>query len=206
MEAFAPQVLGIIKKVNRAKKDKLRPAEQSDELLAANYLDGDDEALKILIERHLRLVYNFIYQLTKDTASLDDLTQETFIKVWRNLASFDQDKSFKAWIFTIAKNTTYDFLKKKKSVPFSALQDDEEAKLEAVVDKELLPQELVEGQELADEFEKKINELPIHYRIILLLHYKYDFSLSEIASVMEEPYNTIKSRHQRALKAVSGKL
>ena len=57
----------------------------------------------------------------------------------------------------------------------------------------------LERKDIADEFEKILEKISVHYRAILLLHYKEDFSLHEIAEILGEPYNTIKSRHQRGL-------
>jgi len=52
----------------------------------------------------------------------------------------------------------------------------------------------------AEIIEKKLEKIPIHYRIILVMHYKDDFSLHEIAQILDIPYNTVKSQHQRGLK------
>ena len=57
-------------------------------------------------------------------ADAEDITQEVFVKVWKNIKKFDQSKSFKPWIFQIAKNTSIDFLRKKKSIPFSRFENE----------------------------------------------------------------------------------
>jgi len=135
-----------------------------------------------------------------DRDAAEDLTQETFVKAWKNLKSFDQKRNFKTWIFTIAKNTAFDWLKKKKEIPFSTFTDEEgESWLENVADENFLPDEILERSDLAEELEKILEKIPVHYRTILLLHCKEDFSLHEIAEILGEPYNTIKSRHQRGL-------
>ena len=180
-------------------------AEHADKKLIEKALNGDDQAFKQLINKHLKSVYNFLYQLTKDTSSLDDLTQETFIKVWKNLSRFDQSKSFKVWIFTIARNTAYDYLKKRKAIPFSSFDKEEINKLEEI-DETPLPDEILERQDLEREIEAKLSQIPEHYRIVLILHYKHDFSLSEIAQILKEPYNTIKSRHQRGMQKLKALL
>ncbi|MFH1183070.1 MAG: RNA polymerase sigma factor [Candidatus Moraniibacteriota bacterium] len=172
----------------------------SDQELIQNILARDDRAFEKLLKRYLKPVYNFIYQLTNDSSVIDDLTQETFIKVWKNLRRFDKSKNFKVWLFAIAKNTAYDFLKKKKTVPFSYYTDGEgNNKLTNISDGQAQPQELAIKNDLARAIDKKLKKMPVHYRSILILRYKEDFSLQEIALILKKPYNTIKSQHQRAL-------
>ena len=173
----------------------------TDEELVGNILTGDEMAFEELLKRYLKPIYNFLYRFAGDIAALDDLTQETFIKVWKNLKRFDPEKKFKTWIFTIAKNTAYDHLKKKKTIPFSFFADEEgENWLENIADENFLPDEILERKNLSEEMDIIIEKIPSHYRAILLLHYREDFSLHEIAEILSEPYNTIKSRHQRGLK------
>ena len=127
--------------------------------LVQKILDGNDKAVEELLGRYLKPVYNFIYRITNDRISAEDIAQDTFIKLWKNLSRFDRSKNLKTWIFTIAKNTAFDYLKKKKEIPFSNFTDDEgENWLENSADENILPDE-----------------------------------------ILDEPYNTIKSRHQRAL-------
>lgn len=93
----------------------------TDEQLIKNYLKGDDNSLEILIRRYLKPIYFFVYGYTKDEQKAEDIAQEVFVKIWKNLKKFDKNKNFKTWIFTIAKNTALDYLKKKKSCRFPIL-------------------------------------------------------------------------------------
>jgi RNA polymerase sigma-70 factor (ECF subfamily) len=166
-------------------------------------LFGDEDAFAEIVKIYLNMVYNFVYRLVGDRDAAEDIAQETFVKTWKNLKKFDQKRNFKTWIFTIAKNTAFDYLKKKKEIPFSIFTDEEgENWLENVSSDEILPDEILERENIAEEFEKILEKIPVHYRVILLLHYKEDFSLHEIAEILGEPYNTIKSRHQGGLKTL----
>ncbi len=108
---------------------------QDDRQLIYDYLKkGDEKSLEILIQRYLKPVYGFAYRYVGNVQEAEDIAQEVFVKVWKNLKKpalslskgFDPKKgNFKAWIFTIAKNTAFDFLKKKKSLQFSDLQKEE---------------------------------------------------------------------------------
>jgi len=177
--------------------------EKEDAKLVAEFLNGSEEAFEQLVNRYLKAIYNFLYQFTQDMDSLDDLTQETFIKAWKNIRKFDSEKNFKTWIFTIAKNTAYDFLKKKKTIPFSNfLDEDGKNQLEKVVEDGPRLEEVLDRQDVEKKLGEKLQEVPANYRIILLMHYKDDFSLQEIAEILNLSYNTVKSQHARALASL----
>lgn len=171
-----------------------------DKKLLEDFSCGDEAAMGAVVKKYLKPIFNFLFRLAGEREAAEDLTQETFVKAWKNLRKFDTSKSFKTWLFTIAKNTAFDWLKKKKEIPFSNFADDEgEGWLENIADENILPDEILERSDLAAELENILQKLPPHYRAILLLHYKENFSLHEIAEILSEPYNTIKSRHQRGL-------
>ena len=174
--------------------------EITDKQLIEKFLKGNEPAFELLLKKHLKSVYNFLCRLTIDKAAAEDLTQETFVKIWKNLHRYDNSKNFKVWLFAIAKNTAFDFLRKKKSLPFASFTNGSGYnKLEEISEDKIIPEEMLEREVLSGEIEKKLNKLPSLYKVILLLHYQDDFSLQEIAMILERPYNTIKSQHQRAL-------
>lgn len=171
-----------------------------DKELIAKYLGGDDSAFSELVDLYLKPVYNFLFRFTGDAATTDDLAQETFVKAWKNFRRFDRSKNFKTWLFTIAKNTAFDHLKKKKAVPFSNFADEEgNNSLDNINSNEILPDEILERKNLAEELKEKLTRLPRQYGLILTLRYKDDLALAEIAQILGLPYNTVKSQHARAL-------
>jgi RNA polymerase sigma-70 factor (ECF subfamily) len=179
---------------------RLRFMVVEDKELIERYLNGDGSAFSDLLDAYLKPTYNFLYRFTGDAAATDDLTQETFIKAWKNMKRFDRSKNFKTWLFTIAKNTAFDYLKKKKAIPFSSFTNEEGNNyLENIGEEVALPDELLERADLAREFTGKLKQLPKQYELILVMRYKDDFSLMEIADILDLPYNTVKSQHVRAL-------
>lgn len=171
------------------------------------FFAGSDAAFEQLVGKYLKPVYNFLGQLVRDRAALDDLTQTTFVKAWRNIKRFDQGRNFKAWLFTIAKNSAYDHFKKKKTVPFAFFTaDDGRNKLENIPDEQLLPDELLMKIESSQALAQKLQALPEPDRLILTLRYREELTLQEIAEVLGAPYNTVKSRHQRALFRLKEKI
>jgi len=177
----------------------------SDEQLVHDYLKHKDgKSLEILIGRYLKPIYGFVYKYTNLLNEAEDITQEVFVKVWRNLKKFDQKKSFKTWIFQIAKNTAIDFLRQKKNIPFSAFEteDGENPLANSLIDQNPLPAEIFDQQNLAENLTAAIGKLSEKYRQVLHLHYNNQFTFQEIAETLDEPIDTVKSRHRRALIAL----
>lgn len=175
--------------------------ERPDNQLIKDYFRGDEKAFEVLIKRYLKPIYGFVYRFVGDGGRAEDITQDVFVKVWRNLKKFNQDKKFKTWIFAIAKNTTIDFLKKKKVIPFCEFENEkgENVLVRTLTDPAPLAQELSEKTEIARELQGTLATLSPKYRIVLLLRYNEHFNFREIAQTLGEPFNTIKSRHRRAL-------
>ncbi len=126
---------------------------EKDEEIINLYKQGNQEAFKHLIDRYTSPIYNFISRIANQNDA-PDIIQEVFIKVWKSLDRFDSSKaSFKTWLFTIAKNTTTDFLRKKHHLLFSDMNknDSEETDsfAENIPDDKLLPHQI--GQKLQEE-------------------------------------------------------
>jgi len=177
--------------------------EVDDEKIIENFLAGDEQAFSVLVKKYIDNLYNFIMLFVGEKMAAEDVVQETFVKAWKNMKRFDKSKNFKTWLFTIGKNTAIDFLKKKKAVPFSFFEkDDDMSPFENVVDENELADQILARSESGNDFEKALVLIKEKYRIILELCYKEDMSLSEISETLEIPYNTIKSQHVRALSAL----
>ena len=179
-------------------------SEDTDEQLVRHYLKGDEKSLEILISRYLKPIYNFAYHYVKNEKEAEDLTQEVFIKAWRNLRRFNRKKSFKIWLFHLAKNVCFDFLRKRKDLSFSELESKKEDVdyrfEEEIIDSSPLPDELFEQKNLREILNSAIEQLSLKDQTILFLYYNDHFTLREIASSLDESLNTVKSRYRRALK------
>ena len=174
----------------------------TDAELVERHLKGDPQAFNALLTRYTGPLYRFVLRLCGESTIAEDLVQETCVKAWRKLSSFQAERSFKSWIITIARNTTFDYLKKKKAIPFSTLDEQspiEEAFQDRIEDERPLPPELLERDDRAQLLETALKELPEKTRTILLLHEGEDLTFQEIAETVHEPLNTVKSRYRRAL-------
>lgn len=88
-------------------------------------LAGNEEAFAILVHTYITSLYQFVFLMVCDRDMAEDIVQETWIKAWKHLARFHPEYSFKTWLYTIAKRTAFDVLKKKSSVPFSFFGEEE---------------------------------------------------------------------------------
>ncbi len=161
-----------------------------------------------IVKEYSLSIYNFVYRLSGDKDETPDLAQEVFLKVWKNMGKFDQQKSFKTWIFSIARNTVIDWFRKKKSLNFSALQADEEDHSfeDALADIEPLPDEVFRRKELVSELENAMAHLTPHQKTVIFLHHTEDLTFEEISEVIKKPMNTVKSQYRRALLELKGLL
>lgn len=175
--------------------------EQDDRQLIANYLKGDRESLELLVRRYLKPLHRFVRSYAHDDVSAEDITQEAFVKMWRNIKKFDPHRSFKAWMFTIAKHTALDAIKKKKAVPFSRFENEagENVLMETIADPTTGPHEHALRRAEAQALQGAIGTLSTKYRAVLSSYYHDHLNFREIAYVSGESLNTVKSRHRRGL-------
>jgi RNA polymerase sigma-70 factor (ECF subfamily) len=170
--------------------------------------DGSELAMTTLVNRYVSLVYNLIVRLVGDRREAEDLTQETFMKMWKALSRFDTEKNFKTWIFAIARNTAIDYLRKKKPILFSRLNsenDEGETRFEDnLADDAILADEAFDRKQSVGALEKAMQTLSLDERVIIILHESDEMTFEEIADVMSKPMNTIKSRYRRALQKLRG--
>ena len=175
----------------------------SDEQLIAQYRQGNEKALETLIRRYLKPIYSFVYKNINDPNATEDITQEVFVKMWRNLKKLkQQDKTgIKNWLFAVAKNASIDFLRKKKAIPFFNFEksDNKNSLLETLISPAFLPTELFDNNFAIKKLKNLMNQLSPNIRAVLSLRYNNELTFQEIANTLQEPLHTVKSRHRRAL-------
>lgn len=163
--------------------------------------NGDEVAFAELVKQNLPLAYRYLFRLTGNEATAEDLAQETFISVWKNLSRFDIEKPFRPWLYRIARNCAFDFLRKKNTVPFSYLSEQEQLKLETLPDNSTSPANTAEKHETKALVTKLLSKLSEIEREILTLHYLDELTVPEISEVLKKPEETIRTRLRRARDA-----
>lgn len=167
--------------------------------------NSQSEGLTIeeIVRDYLGLVYSFVFRLVGQESEASDITQEVFVKIWKNLAKYDQEKNLKTWILAIARNTTIDWFRKKRPILFSQLEREVEDLPkdfgENIVDQSPLPEEIFAQEEMREKLEKVIGRLPIKQRDVFILHLEDDLTFEEISELTGQPMNTVKSQYRRAL-------
>lgn len=181
---------------------------ESDAQLIKQYLKGDEQSLRILYEQYVPSVYGFIFRLAPPGFDVEDIVQEAFVKAWINLKKFDQSKSFKTWIFTIAKNVLFDQIKKKQPIAFSQLESDEEGNVPEldIVDSRPLADEVLNAIDADKRFEELLQKLNPAQRVVVISHAIEDLTFSEIGEILGQPMDTVKTRYRRAISKLQGHL
>lgn len=158
---------------------------------------GDIESFEKILFTYEKKIFNYVFAIVRQKQDAEDLTQETFIKVYKNLKSLNPDLNFKAWLYKIATNATIDWFRKngKKSELF--LLDDKESRFETI-DEQFSYLRIETAKEVADA----LNAIKPKYRTVLLLFYWQGFSYEEMASMLSLPLNTVKTYLRRAKDSV----
>ena len=174
---------------------------KTDEEVVVDYLNGNKDSFTEIVNRYLKMIYNFSYRLTGNEKVAEDITQEVFLKAWKNLKKFDTTKSFKTWIFSITKNTCIDYLRKRKDVPMSLFESEDGGNIvkDNLTDEELKADEIFIQVEDKKKIEKIITKLSIIQKEVIILKYVNEMSLSEVSEVLQMSKDTVKSHHRRAL-------
>lgn len=162
---------------------------------------GKDQALEILIRRNLSAVFALCLSYLKNTDEAEDVVQDTFVKVWRNLKKIDQQKNFRAWTMEVAKNSCLDVLKKRKTVPMSAFDNEDGSNplITALEDPSPSPADIAEQSILKRLLNTATAKLSPAYQKVLFLYYENGLNFREISETLNEPLHTVKSRHRRAI-------
>lgn len=174
---------------------------RGDEELVRLHLQGDRYAFRELVDRYTKPIYNLAYHYTGDRVEAENITQETFLRVYQALPVSRLDLPFKPWLLRIAANLCRDWARKQRPDLFSHLAGDKEGQpsiIEEWVDGRPLPLDRVETQELAEMLRRAVMELPEPYRVVITLRYTEGLSYQEIAVVQGAPVNTIRTHLFRA--------
>ena len=163
---------------------------------------GSISAFEEILLRYEQRIFNYIHRMVRERQNAEDLTQETFIKVYRCLKRIDGDRSPAALIFKIATNTVYDFLRKQLRCKEAFIIDDPASDFETIDPDD--PYLTIERIESAKILERTMDTLKPIYRSVLILYYQEDLSYHAIADTLDLPLNTVKTYMYRAKKALKG--
>ncbi len=169
----------------------------SDEELVSRVLAGSRESFSLLVQRYQRPVYNLMYRYTRSGEEAADLTQEVFLRAYEKLGQYRPGHSFFSWLYALASNRAGDWYRKNGR----RIRNEHQMRLEGN------PPARVSGQE--EKLEKKqqlelleilLDRLPVRTREILLLRYRQERPVKEIAAIFDCSESAVKMRISRGLQ------
>jgi RNA polymerase sigma-70 factor (ECF subfamily) len=173
--------------------------------LVRGALDGSESAFREIVMRYQRSVYGLIVRMVRDSGRAEELAQDTFVKAFRALHTYDVQRKFSAWLLTIAHHVAIDELRKGTLATESLEQDTEDGTRtrEYADTRSATPAVIVERMELATALQKAIGRLRPEYREVVTLRYERDLDYDEIAEITGQPMGTVKSSLHRARKELA---
>jgi RNA polymerase sigma-70 factor (ECF subfamily) len=180
-------------------------ANRTDEQLLSEYRHGDKAAFSDLVARYQRELYHFLVRFLGNRAAAEDVFQETFLQVHQSAEQFDLQRRFRPWLFTIAANKARDLIRSQARRPTNPLQasisgDEESGEfIDLMQAAQNAPGAAMESEELQQQVQMTVGNMPEHLREILLLSYFHQFPYKQIGEILGIPLGTVKSRLHAAV-------
>ena len=178
--------------------------ERDDRDLITSHKDGDETAFPELVQRYETRVYNHCVRMINDREESADLTQEVFLKVFRNIGNYEHTYSFYTWLYRITVNCCIDYIRKRKrqaqsiSLSFNTTDESSSGKEQEIPDITFTPDRFMRDKETSKMLHEAMSRLSDKMRTIILLKEIERFSYEEIADILNCSRGTVKSRLFRA--------
>jgi len=162
--------------------------------------EGDEAAFEEIIKMYQQKVCNTIFFMIKNENIVEDIAQEVFIKVYRNLTKFNEESSLYTWIYRITMNTCIDQIKKEKKITYiSTFVETEDGEVEVQLeDEKQRVDDILENKIRKETLLKAIKSLPAEQRALIVLRDIQEFKYMEIAEMLKLNLGTVKSKISRA--------
>jgi RNA polymerase sigma-70 factor (ECF subfamily) len=170
--------------------------EDSEAIWVRQAREGDQTAFTQLVEAYQTPVYNLAYRMLGNMVEAEDAAQETFIRAYRRLDTYDPSRKFSSWLLAIASHYCIDVLRRRRVNYLSF--DELPPMVELSMPRATQPEQIVVSDQRASAVQRLLDTLPPSYRTPVILRYWYDMSYREIAETMDVTESTIKTRLHRA--------
>lgn len=192
----------------RSHTPRLNELPDGDVAVAA--LHGSPDACELLVHRFERPVYNLVARIVHDAATAEDLTQESFLKMFRGLRQYDPSLRFSSWLFRIAHNTAIDHLRQRQVplvTPLVGEDGEEQDPLQNLPDLAAdSPETAMARHRLTAVLDAAIDTLRPEYRAVIVLRHQEDLDYDEIAEITGLPLGTVKTFLFRARRELAARL
>ena len=167
--------------------------------------NGDKELYSILMNKYHNELFKYVYNLTGNYETTEDLLQEIFLKAYQSLPKYNNNKaSFRTWIYRISSNHTINFLKSKKYRESQLTNEFEEYQQSSTID---IEKEIIEDEQINTIRNAIMKVLKPKHQQIMILHYFAHLQVKEISSIIDVPektiYNALKSSVEKIKKEVT---
>ena len=173
-----------------------------DKEIVDKILEGDIDFFSAIIDKYEKMIYNLAYRVFNNLSDAEDIVQEVFIKVYRNLYKCQGKQSIKPWVYSIAYNTCIDEIRKRKgknNIPIDKQIEGNEGNFSfEIASNDLTPDKVLIEKESIQEIEKAINSLNADAKTLIFLRDIKGFSYNDISEITNIGIGTIKSRLNRA--------
>lgn len=171
---------------------------ESDDSLMVRVKRGDHRAFRILAERYRDRIFRFIYRMLHNEEVAEDLTQETFLRVFRRANTYKAGSNFSIWLYTIAKNLTFNRVRDEKRQPLGVADSVDERGWDlATKDPSPDPLEMSQRDEIRRLVAWGVAQLPPKFKSAVVLRDIEGFEYEQIARILRCPLGTVKSRVNR---------
>jgi RNA polymerase sigma-70 factor, ECF subfamily len=192
MAASAPAMTVPLNRVGRQAEDR--------ELVRLSQ-SGTQAAFEELVRRHQQRVFALVGGILRHAQDVEDVAQQVFLKAYLGIKRFDQRAAFSTWLYKIAVNECWDYLRKKKVRPLvyeADLSEEQVSRLDGIVSADRPPANPNDRMEAGELLERMLDALPEQDRQLLLLKEVEGFSVQELAEILNLNVNTVKVRLFRA--------
>ncbi|MFH0881470.1 MAG: sigma-70 family RNA polymerase sigma factor [bacterium] len=183
--------------------------DMADEELMALVQENDEVAFELLVERYQHVLASFVSRYLGHGDQVQDILQETFIRVWRHRKHYRTVAKFSTWIYTIAGNLAKTELRRwkvRRSVPIRTGGESPEDEAVDLVDEDADPTDNTRREEIRETITREIQLLPEVYRQAVILRDLEDKSYEEISELLDVPVGTVKSRVNRGRERLQVRL
>lgn len=179
------------------KESKIKMTNNNDQLYIAKVINGDTNSFAYLVDSYKDMVFSLAYKMTKNKEESEEVSQDTFIKAYKNLNKFKGESKFSTWLYRIAYHTSLDQIKKDKNN--NATFEIHEVTLNQIQSADDILQG-IERKERAKIMDECLLRLPEEERSILWMFYYDELSLKEIVEVTSLSEANVKVKLHRARK------
>ena len=194
MKIFHLMSVKYIERMNNAESSRL----------IAECIAGNEDAIEVFVRQYERDVFRLAFSIVNDATEAQEITQETFIAALKSLHAYQEKKSLRAWLYTIGLNLSRSHLRKRRLV--ERLRNTLINIFQVDAQKQSSPEEVMIQNEKETLIWEALNKLAERYRMVVVLRYFHELSITEISEILSINEGTVHSRLHTARQRMKNAL